>query len=209
MAAMLAAAPDPYLRMIFGSTASSAKPGCTRGPSPGGGRNLHLHWPDTCSTAASPAASPRFPRPHIGALLRTIDRVKRSGGRVIWTAHNLAPHGYPSPHAEATYARLSRGDFPRVDTVMTLSPSSARAVRQAIPDLGPRPLRDDPASPLPRPFRPAGDRGDLRPARHSGGRASRLRRWPYPRLQAHPGLHRRLRGLRAKRRVPAGRRSLP
>ena len=68
-------------------------------------------------------------------LLRTIDRVKRRGGKVIWTAHNLQPHGYPSPHGEATYRRWTPEIFQRVDTVITMSPSTQPQVRQAIPDL--------------------------------------------------------------------------
>jgi glycosyltransferase involved in cell wall biosynthesis len=126
---------NPYLRMIFGAERFLRHVRVRGELFPGSARNLHLHWPEyllhgRLARRFAPACEAAY-----WTLLRAIDRVKRNGGQVIWTAHNLAPHGYPSPHAEAVYTRWSREILRRVDTVVALSPSGARAVREAVPEV--------------------------------------------------------------------------
>lgn len=52
---------------------------------------FHLHWPDLMLRHKS------LLRIHIKAwrLLRKINEVKKRGGKIVWTAHNLEPHKMP------------------------------------------------------------------------------------------------------------------
>jgi beta-1,4-mannosyltransferase len=129
---------NPYLRLIFGSTAFA------EGASVGsvasvflrpGVRNLHLHWPEyplhgrlaRRSEAAADAA--------YALLVGAADRIRRRGGRVVWTAHNLAPHGFPAPWGPRAYARWAPRLLARADTVVAMSSAAAAAVRAALPDV--------------------------------------------------------------------------
>ena len=127
---------NPYLRIVFGAPAfaegagvgSVAEVFLSRDV-----RNLHLHWPEyplhgrlARRSAAAADAAYRL-------LVAAADRVRRRGGSVVWTAHNLAPHGFPSPHGAATFHRWSPRLLARVDTVVAMSAAGAEAVRAAHP----------------------------------------------------------------------------
>jgi hypothetical protein len=58
----------------------------------------------------------------------------------VWTAHNLAPHGFPSPHAAEAWRRWSPRLLARVDTVVAMSASGAEAVRAALPAVAATPF---------------------------------------------------------------------
>lgn len=127
---------NPYLRIVFGA------PAFAEGAAVGsvasvflrsGVRNLHLHWPEyplhgrlaRRSEAAADAA--------YAVLVAAADRVRRRGGRVVWTAHNLAPHGYPAPWGAGAFGRWAPRLLARVDTVVAMSAAGAEAVRAALP----------------------------------------------------------------------------
>jgi glycosyltransferase involved in cell wall biosynthesis len=136
---LLAADPalvNPYLRMIF-EAASFRRKAEVRPVGTGllaRGRNLHLHWIEYLLHGPLCRRSPRLTDAGYAALVRTIDRVRRRGGRVVWTAHNLAPHGFPSPHGEAAYRRWAAEILGRVDTVVAMSPAVAHTVAGAVPE---------------------------------------------------------------------------
>jgi glycosyltransferase involved in cell wall biosynthesis len=129
---------NPYLRMIFGAPRFLRHARVRGVLLPAGARNLHLHWPEYLLHGRLARRFPLACDAAYRGLLLAMDRVRRDGGRVIWTAHNLAPHGYPAPHAAAAYQRWSREIFARVDTVVAMSPSGVRAVREALSDLAAR-----------------------------------------------------------------------
>ena len=127
---------NPYLRIVFGApafTEGAAAGGIASVFLPGRARNLHLHWPEyplhgRLARRSEPAADAAF-----RLLVAAADLVHRRGGRVVWTAHNLAPHGFPSPHGPAAFARWAPRLLARVDTVVAMSAAGAAAVRAAIP----------------------------------------------------------------------------
>lgn len=127
---------NPYLRIVFGAPAFAE--GASVGPVASvflrpGVRNLHLHWPEyplhgrlaRRSEAAADAA--------YALLVAAADRVRRRSGNVVWTAHNLAPHGFPTPWGARTYARWEPRLLARVDTVVAMSAAGAAAVGAALP----------------------------------------------------------------------------
>ncbi len=95
--------------------------------------NLHLHWPEDALHGRLARRSEAATDAAYRVLLAAADRVRRRGGRVVWTAHNLAPHGFPAPHSAAAWQRWSGRLLDRVDTVVALSATSAEAVRAALP----------------------------------------------------------------------------
>jgi beta-1,4-mannosyltransferase len=126
---------NPYLRIVFGNPclADGARVVPIASVFLRDVRNLHLHWPEY------PLHGPIARRSEVAAdaayrlLVAAADRVRRRGGRVIWTAHNLSPHGFPSAHGAAAYARWAPRLLARVDTVVAMSAAGAAAVRAALP----------------------------------------------------------------------------
>jgi beta-1,4-mannosyltransferase len=143
MSVLLAADPahrlvNPYLRIIFGSdeVCRQVEVRALRPWRPNGrGWDVHLHWPEyllygRLARRSGVACAVAYAR-----LVATVDRARAAGGRLIWTAHNLEPHGFPSGHAEAAYRRWAPELIARVDTVVVMAPSAAAAVRAAFPAL--------------------------------------------------------------------------
>ena len=78
---------------------------------------LHIHWPDLL------LRDRRRWRLHwrFGRLLRAIDRLRSRGGKLVWTVHNLKPHGMHSPQLVEKY--LNRF-IEKVDGLIFLSAAS-------------------------------------------------------------------------------------
>jgi beta-1,4-mannosyltransferase len=143
MSVLLAADPahrltNPYLRIIFGSDAfrrqvevRAFRPWRTNRR----GGDVHLHWPEYLLYGRLARRSGVACEVAYARLVATVDRARAAGGRLIWTAHNLEPHGFPSAHAEAAYRRWAPELIGRVDTVVVMAPSAAAQVRAAFPGL--------------------------------------------------------------------------
>lgn len=97
---------------------------------------FHLHWVE------SAAGGPLARRNHIAAVLaflwfrRTLRRVKRAGGRIVWTAHNLRPHERQPSRRERMMERWLRAIYREVDTVIALSHAGKAAVQALYPEIG-------------------------------------------------------------------------
>lgn len=127
---------NPYLRIVFGDPAFAAEAELGSLASVflhGRVRNLHLHWPDAPLHGPLARRSAAACDLAYGALVAAADRVRRRGGRVAWTAHNLAPHGFPTAHAAEAYRRWAPRLLARVDTVVAMSESGGAAARAALP----------------------------------------------------------------------------
>jgi len=127
---------NPYMRIVFGAPAFAEGAELRSLPMAIAGRNipnLHLHWPEYPLHGRLARRSAAATDVAYRLLVAAADRVRRRGGRVVWTAHNLAPHGFPSPHAAEAYARWAPRLLARVDTVVAMSAFSAEAVRAALP----------------------------------------------------------------------------
>lgn len=129
---------NPYLRLIFGAPAFAERRGVLPfrpGRPAGSAAAVHLHWPEyllhgRLARRSRVAADFAYHR-----LVAAIDRVRAEGGRLVWTAHNLAPHGFPSPHGAAAYRRWSGELLSRVDVVVAMAPAVERLVRAAVPEV--------------------------------------------------------------------------
>ena len=98
----------------------------------GGYDILHLHWPDKALNAR------RLPVRAAGALaaLTIIAAARQRGARVVWTAHNAAPHESRHPGLERRFwTTLVRW----VDGVVHLSDAGRRMVEARFPELARRP----------------------------------------------------------------------
>lgn len=129
---------NPYLRILYQAPAMRSAV-AVRGLGAGlllpAAGVLHLHWPEYLLHGRLARRSAAATDVAYGLLLRGIDRVRRRGGQVVWTAHNLAPHGFPAPHAAAAYRRWSGEIFARVDTVVAMAPSVIAAVGASLPEV--------------------------------------------------------------------------
>jgi hypothetical protein len=127
---------NPYLRILFGSGVLARQARVRRfrpGRPQRGVSDVHLHWPEYLLHGALCRRSAIATDLAYRHLLSTIDRSRAAGARLVWTAHNLEPHSFPSPHAEAAYNRWAPRLFARVDTVVVMAPSVEASIRAAIP----------------------------------------------------------------------------
>jgi len=92
-------------------------------------RYVHLHWPEEhyrWSHRGPPAErATRF--------LAQLDRLKSAGSRLIWTAHNLAPHDHPGDPLDR---HVYQAVIARADVILHHCASSARALaaRYRVPE---------------------------------------------------------------------------
>lgn len=128
---------NPYLRIVFGNPAFRAAATVRALPPLGlaSAPNLHVQWPEYLLHHPLARRSRAAAETLYWGLVRSLDRVRRRGGRVAWTAHNLHPHEFPTRHAEAAWARWSPEITGRIDTLVAMSPATARAVADAHPGL--------------------------------------------------------------------------
>ena len=118
---------------------------------------LHIHWPENIFWRGGNALrlTVRTVR-----LLAVLERLRRSGTRLVWMVHNLQPHDLSGARARL-WPLLAWWLAKSVDAVMTLSPATLPIVVAAMPRLGGKPS----ASPWHPPYadiRPAGDRASYR-----------------------------------------------
>ena len=85
---------------------------------------LHVHWPEQAFAGRGPLSS----RVKRALFLRDLRQVRRSGGRVIWTAHNVVPHDGGRRVREAF-----RRFVDHVDGVVHLSKTGKAAVEATYP----------------------------------------------------------------------------
>lgn len=127
---------NPYLRIVFGAPAFAEGAVLASVAAVflhGDVRNLHLHWPEYPLHGRLARRSEAAAEAAYGLLVAAADRARRRGGRVVWTAHNLAPHGFPAPHSAEVWHRWAPRLLARVDTVVAMSDAGAGAVRATLP----------------------------------------------------------------------------
>lgn len=127
---------NPYLGLIFCDPAfthlvdlSIRRPFSTRIS----GDVYHMHWPDQLLSL------PKFHRfgPSIDLayqrLVRGLDKFKRRGGKVVWTAHNLFPHDLDKQKHQRIWRRWQDEILMRVDAVIAMSPAVETVVKETHP----------------------------------------------------------------------------
>ena len=83
---------------------------------------LHLHW---LNLVLGEAGTPTEARKEADRFLRALDGFKALGGRLVWTVHNVLPHGSRFDDEEA---RLQAGVVERCDVVHVMTPRTAEHV---------------------------------------------------------------------------------
>lgn len=96
---------------------------------------FHVHWPERVFQNRLGSRSGGIARLFAENMLRTAERVRQTGGRVVWTAHNLAPHDMPDPGRQRVWKTLRRRFFELVSDVAMLSGTAQPAIMAAIPEL--------------------------------------------------------------------------
>lgn len=101
-----------------------------------GAAAVHVHWPERVFHNRLGKRFPFAAGFYAKQLIATLRSTRESGGRVIWTAHNLAPHDGFSAGQQRVWSNLRRDFFELVTDVATLSESGSDGVIQALPELG-------------------------------------------------------------------------
>lgn len=96
---------------------------------------LHIHWPEQVFWSGGGAARLSY---RTLATLRALDRLQRSGVRLVWMVHNLKPHDMKGVR-RGLWTLLSGWLARRVDGFMTLSPATVPTVLEAFPKLAEKP----------------------------------------------------------------------
>jgi glycosyltransferase involved in cell wall biosynthesis len=99
------------------------------------GSTVHLHWPEMYFSSGFVSRNLLLNAARIASILATIRRVKRAGGRLVWTVHNLAPHGRLPPALEAAYERFHTQIIKDLDVFVSLTEAGVAEIRRAFPRL--------------------------------------------------------------------------
>jgi glycosyltransferase involved in cell wall biosynthesis len=96
---------------------------------------LHIHWPEYIMSRGG-SRYVRVIRAMVAAraLRMSVTRLKRHGVRVIWTVHNIRPHG---SFARRTHLRLYRWLAAEADAVIVHTQHAAKLVRTELGRAGP------------------------------------------------------------------------
>lgn len=99
------------------------------------GNDIHLHWLEWHLHRRGLRHSELVADLVYRNFIRMIDRRKRRGGRVVWTAHNLTPHDFPKPFSKAVFERWKPELLARIDTVTVMSASAEPLIRTEMIEL--------------------------------------------------------------------------
>ena len=96
---------------------------------------FHVHWPEGIFWNRFSRSYPWLAKVYAERLLSAISGVRRAGGAIVWTSHNLQPH----EPLNSTHERIWAYFFPQfrsmVDLVINLTAESEALVRASYPDL--------------------------------------------------------------------------
>jgi beta-1,4-mannosyltransferase len=97
-----------------------------------GGDIFHIHWPELISDI--------YLRPHQGLrgqiikynFFSTVARIKRAGGKVVWTAHDIQPHD-PRIKELPFHKDLMNRFLPNVDAILSLTHAGIPMIADQLP----------------------------------------------------------------------------
>ena len=96
---------------------------------------FHIHWPEAILWGRIAHRVPSASGLAAYRALRTMDAIRRCGGIVVWTVHNVSPHAFPV----SSHERIWESFFPqfrrRVDALIGLTARSLDLVCNAYPEL--------------------------------------------------------------------------
>jgi beta-1,4-mannosyltransferase len=96
---------------------------------------LHIHWPEKIFWGRISRQHPYVARLYAARMLDFMDRVRKGGGIVVWTAHNIRPHESLDRAREEIWKDFIEKFISKVDLVINLSPEAAESVKAAYPSV--------------------------------------------------------------------------
>lgn len=96
---------------------------------------VHVHWPERVFHNRLGSRFSSVSGYYAENLLRTLRKTRAAGGRVVWTAHNLAPHDAFKAAQKDVWNNLRNEFFGLVTDVALLSPNAAQLVLDGVPEL--------------------------------------------------------------------------
>ncbi len=109
--------------------------GLPRVPGAYGADVVHLHWLEQTFAAGRLSKIKGLHRLRAAAILAIIERVKRRGGRLVWTVHNLRPHRSLDYETENAYQLFQSEVLAQLDVFISLSKAGTAIAREAYPQL--------------------------------------------------------------------------
>ncbi len=107
---------------------------------------FHVHWPEAILWGRAANHTPFMAKLAAHHALRTMDVVRRKGGTVVWTVHNIAPHAFTTQQHERVWAQFFPKFRRKVDALIGLTARSLDLVVDTYPE-----LRDRPRAVVPHP----------------------------------------------------------
>jgi glycosyltransferase involved in cell wall biosynthesis len=95
---------------------------------------FHVHWPEVVADIRRRKYQLLRGQWIAMQFFRTIRRIKKQGGRVVWTVHGLAPHDRRI-HGSRFLARLMSKFISRVDAGLSLTSAGIADIKQRYPGL--------------------------------------------------------------------------
>lgn len=96
---------------------------------------LHIHWIERIYQSGAARRHGALSYIAYRKLYNACRRVRKAGGRVVWTAHNLAPHdGVPAAHRYG-FETWAPKILSAIDTVICMSEGGVELVRESAPEL--------------------------------------------------------------------------
>ncbi|MEL6978600.1 MAG: glycosyltransferase [Pseudomonadota bacterium] len=96
---------------------------------------LHIHWIERMYQSGPARRTGVLSYLGYRQLLGACRRVKERGGRVVWTAHNLAPHDGVPPAHRAGFQKYAPKIMSEVDAVICMSASIEDEIRAGAPEV--------------------------------------------------------------------------
>jgi len=96
---------------------------------------FHIHWPEAILWGRLARHVPMASELAAHRVLNTMDVVRRSGGAVVWTAHNVSPHALSAQYHERVWGRFFPEFRRKVDALIGLTSRSLDLICEAYPDL--------------------------------------------------------------------------
>lgn len=99
---------------------------------------FHAHWPENAFWGRIAHLGPAAKEVCARLSLARMRNVRRRGGILVWTAHNLAPHGSMSESTAQVWHRYFDAFRQQVDLVISMTHAARERLLESYPDLADR-----------------------------------------------------------------------
>lgn len=98
------------------------------------GHVFHIHWPELVADITHRKWQYLRGQWIARQLFRTIKRIKKRGGKLVWTAHNLVPHSQVVRRS-AFHRRFMAQFIPAVDVVISMTEDCIEDIKRSYPGI--------------------------------------------------------------------------